>query len=62
MDYLCKYVKDLPHLVEDLIDKEYTDTRKEYNLKVVEIPDDVEWRIHDYDGAEHVYEKHRTWY
>lgn len=30
-------------------------------LKVVEIPDDVEWTIHDYDGLEWVAEKHRTW-
>ena len=30
-------------------------------LYVVEIPDDVEWYIHDYDGLEHVAEKHRTW-
>ena len=30
-------------------------------LHVVEIPDDVEWFIHDYDGQEHVAEKHRTW-
>lgn len=30
-------------------------------LKVVEIPDDVEWTIHDYDGLEWVAEAHRTW-
>jgi hypothetical protein len=30
-------------------------------LKVVEIPDDVEWIIEEYDGAEWVSEKHRTW-
>jgi hypothetical protein len=30
-------------------------------LKVVEIPDDVQWTIEDYDGAEWVAEKHRTW-
>ncbi len=32
------------------------------NLAVVEIPDDVEWHIHEYDGNEHVAENHRTWY
>ena len=31
------------------------------SLKVVDIPDDVEWQIEDYDGAEWVAEKHRTW-
>jgi hypothetical protein len=30
-------------------------------LKVVEIPDDVEWEICDYDGDEWVAEKHRKW-
>ena len=30
-------------------------------LKIVEIPDDVEWHIDDYDGLEHVAEDHRTW-
>jgi hypothetical protein len=30
-------------------------------LKVVEIPDDVEWEIDDYDGDEWVAEKHRRW-
>ena len=30
-------------------------------LKVVEIPDDIEWEIGEYDGAEHIAEKHRTW-
>jgi hypothetical protein len=30
-------------------------------LKVVDIPDDVEWQIDEYDGAEWVAEKHRTW-
>lgn len=31
-------------------------------LKVVEIPDDVEFVINDYDGKEHIAETHRTWY
>lgn len=30
-------------------------------LKVVDIPDDVEWQIEEYDGLEWVAEKHRTW-
>lgn len=32
------------------------------SLKVVEIPDDVVWYIHEYDGMEHIAERHRTWY
>jgi hypothetical protein len=31
------------------------------NLKVVEIPADVEWQIEEYDGREWIAEKHRTW-
>lgn len=31
------------------------------NLKVVEIPDGIEWEIEDYDGMETVVEKHRRW-
>jgi hypothetical protein len=30
-------------------------------LKIVEIPDDVEWEIEEYDGNEWVAEKHRKW-
>ena len=30
-------------------------------LKVIQIPEDVAWEIKEYDGSEHVAEKHRTW-
>ena len=30
-------------------------------LKVVEIPNDVNWYIEEYDGCEWVAERHRTW-
>lgn len=30
-------------------------------LKIVEVPDDVEWTIEEYDGMERIAEKHRTW-
>jgi hypothetical protein len=30
-------------------------------LKIVDVPDDVEWFIVEYDGLEHVAEEHRTW-
>ena len=30
-------------------------------LAVVEIPDDVDYRIEEYDGREHIAEAHRTW-
>jgi len=31
------------------------------DLKIVEIPDDVEYEIQEYDGIEHIAEKHRKW-
>lgn len=31
------------------------------SLKIVEIPDDVDWFIDEYDGRETIHEKHRTW-
>ena len=31
------------------------------SLKIVEIPDDVEWQIEEYDGSEWIAEKHRIW-
>jgi hypothetical protein len=30
-------------------------------LMIVDVPDDVEWQIEDYDGIEWVAEKHRVW-
>lgn len=31
------------------------------DLKIVEVPDDADWEISEYDGREHVAEKHRSW-
>ena len=30
-------------------------------IRVVDIPDDIEWEIDDYDGVETVHEQHRSW-
>ena len=30
-------------------------------LKIVEVPNDVEWTVEEYDGMEWVAEKHRIW-
>lgn len=31
------------------------------SLKVIEIPDDVNWKIESYDGLESIHEVHRSW-
>lgn len=49
--YLVQVVEELKHIASGA----YAD------LKVVEIPDDVEWYIEEYDGCEHIAETHRTW-
>lgn len=50
-----------PYLVQ-VIEKLGTEADGSYaQLKIVEIPDDVEWEIQEYDGSEWVAEKHNTW-
>jgi len=57
--YYFDIPRECPVLVEMVergdADGEYSD------LKVVEIPDDVNWYIEEYDGLEHIAERHRTW-
>jgi hypothetical protein len=48
----------LVEIVEQLGEAAYGDFAK---LKVVEIPDDVQWTVEEYNGAEWIAEKHRTW-
>ena len=48
----------LVQVVEELGEKASDSCAK---LRIVEIPDDVEWEIDEYDGSEWVSEKHRRW-
>jgi putative intracellular protease/amidase len=59
--YYWEIERDDPYLVEvvERLGKSASGTYA--RLKVVEIPDDVVWTIHDYDGLEWVAEAHRTW-
>ena len=53
--------RDCPDLVA-MVEEGGTDVDGIYSeLKVVDVPDDVNWFIHEYDGMEHVAERHRTW-
>ena len=48
----------LIEVVDELGDKANGSCAK---LEIIEIPDDADWEISEYDGNEHVAEKHRTW-
>ena len=50
---------DLVAIVEEMGEKANGVCAK---LKVVEIPDGIEWEVDEYDGHEQVSEKHRSWY
>jgi len=54
----CRADKDLVAVVKKLGAKAYGEHAK---LKIVKVPDDVEWEIEEYDGAEWISEKHRRW-
>lgn len=58
INYIERNDKDLVAVVEELKDKANT---RFSELEVVEIPDDVEFEIEEYDGKEWVSEKHRRW-
>ena len=49
-----------PRLVE-CVEKLGEAAGRDCKLKIVEIPDGVDWTIEEYDGSEWVAEKHRTW-
>ena len=55
---LCRDDSDLVAVVEALGSKA---NGKYSELKIVEVPDDVNWYIEEYDGKEWVAEQHRTW-
>lgn len=56
-----RYERNDPHLVA-AVEKLGDEAGGSFaDLKVVEIPDDVDWEIDEYDGNEHIAEKHRIW-
>ena len=59
------YDRDIPRDDQILIQvfKELGDAANGFaaDLKIVEIPDGVNWEIEEYDGNEWVAEVHRTW-
>lgn len=57
-DYEMRTAPELIKCVETLGEKANGTYAR---LQVVEIPDNIEWEIEDYDGVETVAEKHRSW-
>lgn len=53
--------RDDPFLVKTVLELGEKANGRHAELKVVEIPSDVDWEIDEYDGKEWVAEKHRTW-
>ena len=53
--------RDDPALVKTVMDLGKKANGRHAELKIVEIPDDVDWEITEYDGLEQVEEKHRVW-
>lgn len=48
----------LVQVVEELGEKANGDYSK---LEIVDVPNDIQWHISEYDGMEHVAENHRSW-
>lgn len=53
--------RDDPDLVAVVEDMGSDASGRHAQLVVIDIPDDADWEIAEYDGLEHVAEKHRTW-
>jgi hypothetical protein len=53
--------RDDPHLVATVEQIGAAANGSCAELKVVEIPDGTDYEISEYDGNEHIAEKHRTW-
>lgn len=53
--------RDDPFLVATVLELGEKSYGSHAELKVVEVPSDVDWIIEEYDGKEWIAEKHRTW-
>ena len=54
--------RDDPHLIAVIEEMGTQAASGQYSkLKIITIPDDVQWTVQEYDGVEWIAEKHRTW-
>jgi hypothetical protein len=61
-DYEERSERTDPHVIAVIEDLGARANGNCADLRVIEIPDGVEWEIDEYDGREHVAERHRTWW
>lgn len=61
MDNDCNDFRTHPDVIEVIETLGKAASSKFASLKIVEVPDDVEWFISDYDGIETIHEKHKSW-
>jgi hypothetical protein len=54
-------IRNNPYLIAVIEELGAAADGKNARLKVIEIPDDVNWEISDFDGMETIHEKHREW-
>jgi hypothetical protein len=53
--------RDDEHLIA-VVELMSTEANNRYSeLKIVDVPDDVNWYVEEYDGREWVAERHQTW-
>ena len=62
LQYACELERNDPILVHVVETLGAEANGRFAKLHIVEIPDDVNWEISDYDGMESVEEVHRSWY
>ena len=60
-EYRWEVERDCPYLVQTVQELGEAVNTRYSSLKVVEVPDGVDWTICEYDGLEWVAEAHRTW-
>ena len=53
--------RDDPALIQTIKELGDKANNRYSELRIVEIPDGVQWQIEEYDGNEWVAEQHRTW-
>jgi hypothetical protein len=54
--------RDDLHLIQTIEELGTKCNTRYSEIRIVEIPDNVEWEIMEYDGTEYIAEKHRKWY